>query len=187
MLITTKIVRGCLLLVLVGLFLNTNTCRGKSVQTVQQQISPDCYAPSGKTCRWYRHCLEQRHSCEQSSSPYAIAFAEHFCLRFDKMYGTFSTKGQQWIDATRKCLQVAMVPLLNSTWSPTCKEIRNFAFASHSPCYVSSSSEGHSICRLPFFDWLRVFRTIKSAFIKVAIPTLGGALETVKGCVLQGK
>lgn len=160
---------------------------GKSLQLVEDQLASDCFNPSGENCNWYKECLEKRYQCEKTSYPYAISFAEHFCSRFGTMYNSFSAKGKQWIDATRKCLQVALVPLLDPSKVPTCKEIRRFAFKSHTPCYVTPSPQGPSMCDLPFTDWLHVFHTIKSAFFKAAIPSIQGAFGTLGRCVSQGK
>lgn len=187
MFLASKSPLAYVLLVLTGFAFIYLSCGKPLTEDAEDQLSADCFAPFGANCDWYRKCLEKRYKCEQTPFPYAISFAEHFCLKFDKMYNSFTAKGQNWVDATRKCLQVALVPLLNpSSQEPTCQEIRTFAFNSHTPCYVSPAPQ-ISVCRLPFLDWLRVFHTIKSAFIKVTIPSVQGAIGTLKGCIKQGK
>ena len=75
-------------------------------------LPPECYSPSGDSCDWYRNCLEKKHPCEASSNAYAITYAEKFCRLFNEKRAKFSADGQKWMDGVRKCLQVALVPLM---------------------------------------------------------------------------
>ena len=140
-----------------------------------------CSSPNGTSCNWYLDCLEKRYPCRGQPADYAIKYAKHFCQLYDKSYNTFSTYGQTWIDSVRKCLQVALVPLLRPFSKTTCSGIQTAAFASHTCCYTGgsscSASGAPSICSLPIADWWKVFWTIKSSFIMSTI----SAAESFKG------
>lgn len=135
-----------------------------------------CYTPSGKSCDWYRECLEKKYPCESSSSPYAIRYAEKFCNIYNKRYSLFSSSGQKWIDGVRKCLQDVLVPLLRSAITPTCRNIRQTAFSSHTPCYLNPGKGAPSICDLGCYEYFKIFWTIKGSF--TASDT---AWESIKG------
>lgn len=71
-----------------------------------------CYSPSRDSCDWYRNFLEQRYSSEATTNAYAIRYAEKFCKLYDYRYTLLSADGQKWVDVVRKCLKLALVPLL---------------------------------------------------------------------------
>ena len=126
-----------------------------------------CYSPSGDSCDWYRNCLEKKYPCEDTSNAYAIKYAEKFCRLYDDRYSIFSSEGRKWVDAVRKCLQVSLVPILRPWYKLSCKDIRQRAFASHTPCYLNPDKDAPSICDLGFKDFLQIFLTIKRSFIQL--------------------
>ncbi|XP_029190324.2 uncharacterized protein LOC114957145 isoform X1 [Acropora millepora] len=130
-------------------------------------LPPHCYSPSGDSCDWYRNCLERKYPCEDTSNAYAITYAEKFCRLYDERYFSFSVAGQKWMNAVRKCLQVYLVPLLRSWVKPTCQEIREKAFASHTPCYLYPDKDAPSVCDLSCFYVFKIFFTIKGSFINM--------------------
>ena len=144
-------------------------------------LPPDCYSPSGDSCDWYRNCLEKKYPCEDTSNAYAIRYAERFCRLYDERYFSFSAAGQKWMNAVRKCLQVYLVPLLRPWVKPTCQEIREKAFASHTPCYLYPDKDAPSVCDLSCFDFFKIFFTIKGSFINM--DTAG---ESFKGMLTIG-
>ena len=131
-------------------------------------LPPECYSPSGDSCDWYRNCLERKYPCEATSNGYAVKYAEHFCKLYDQNFGKFSQTGKNWVNGVRKCLQVSLVPLLRP-WAddPTCEEIREKAFASHTPCYLNPGNGVSSVCDLDCSDYFQIFWTIKGSFVKV--------------------
>lgn len=148
----------------------------------------DCFSPDGSSCNWYIDCLERRYPCQGTSAGYALEYATKFCNLYTDRKDKFSSNGQRWIDAVRKCLQVELVPLIRPFQNANCSTIRDKAFASHTPCYLNPSSSAPSLCDLPALDWLRVFWTIKSAFIaskSIALASLQGAYETFKSCKID--
>lgn len=162
----------------------TDDCSCKDVSTTPNpytgspttRLPPACYSPSGDSCEWYRNCLEKKYPCEVTSNGYAIRYAEKFCGLYDKRYSLFSSEGRKWVDAVRKCLQVSLVPLLRPWYSLTCQEIRQKAFASHTPCYLNPDKDAPSICDLDCSDYFKIFWTIKGSFVK-----MDTAWESIKG------
>lgn len=160
------------------------SCNSSSPSTVSPTTSlpPECYSPSGDSCDWYRNCLEKKYPCEATSNAYSIRYAEKFCSLFEKRRATFNADGQKWMDGVRKCLQVALVPLLRPWANPTCKEIREKAFASHTPCYLKPDKDVPSVCDLDYFQYVQIFWTIKGSFFK-----LDTAWESLKGLLDIGR
>ena len=139
-------------------------------------LPPECFSPSGDSCDWYRNCLEKKYPCEATSNAYAIRYAEKFCSLFDERRAKFSADGQKWMDGVRKCLQVALVPLLRPWAKPTCEEIREEAFTSHTPCYLKPDKDVPSICDLDYLQYYKIFWTIRGSFAE-----LDTAWESLKG------
>ncbi|KAL9982541.1 hypothetical protein ACROYT_G004595 [Oculina patagonica] len=139
-------------------------------------LPSECHSPSGDSCEWYRDCLEKKYPCEATSNAYAIKYAQTFCKLYGKRYSSFSPDAQKWVDGVRKCLQVVLVPLLRPGTKPTCQEIREKAFASHTPCYLHPAKDVPSICDLSCGEYFKIFWTIKGSFTQ-----LDTALESIKG------
>ncbi|XP_078357848.1 uncharacterized protein LOC144642693 isoform X1 [Oculina patagonica] len=149
---------------------------GWAAQYNKSLLPEECDSPSGDSCDWYQNCLEKKYPCEASSYPYAITYAEKYCRLFLERRNKFSADAQKWMDGVRKCLQVALVPLLRTDNKPTCKEIREIAFASHTPCYLRPGKDLPSICDLSNWQRWKIFWTIKRSFIQ-----RGTKLESLKG------
>ena len=141
-----------------------------------------CYSPDGTDCGWYRQCLAKMFPCT-GQAEYAISYGEKFCNLYNQSTLHFSQKALQWIDAARKCLQVALVPVLHlCRLKPTCEEIKTMAFDSHVPCYVEPYL-GFSVCNLSPVDWARIFWTIKSSFLPGSfVKTFQASLLTAFDC-----
>uniref|UniRef100_A0A7M5V653 Uncharacterized protein n=1 Tax=Clytia hemisphaerica TaxID=252671 RepID=A0A7M5V653_9CNID len=167
-------------------------CRCQLDGKVPDETLPSwCYSPSGDSCNWYRDCLHKYQDCSNTNAFYAIEYGEHFCQAYDKSRSRFSYRGQQWVDAARKCLQVALVPMLRWNNKPSCAEVEQEAFDSHSCCYLAGPScvkaGTPSICDISVSDWGIVFSTIKESIIpfsKHGAPweTLKGLVTTMAGC-----
>ncbi|KAL9982549.1 hypothetical protein ACROYT_G004606, partial [Oculina patagonica] len=139
-------------------------------------LPPECYSPSGDSCNWYRNCLEKKYPCEATSNAYAIKYAETFCKLYDDRYSVLSEDAKKWVDGVRKCLQVALVPLMRPWNNPTCEEIRETALATHTPCYLNPGKDVPSICDLGYLQYWKIFWTIKLSFF-----VLDTAWESIKG------
>jgi len=126
-------------------------------------LKPGCYSPDGTDCHWYRQCLHKMYDCT-GQAEYAISYGEKFCNLYSQSGLKFSPKALQWIDAVRKCLQVALVPELRLCQvQPTCEDIKTKAFDSYVPCYLTSYGS-FSVCSISSSNWARIFWTVKSNF-----------------------
>ena len=152
--------------------------------TVKVPLPAWCYSPDGRSCNWYTDCLNKAYpKCEDDKDEYAIKFAEKFCKLYDKNYKDFSTEGKKWVDAVRKCLQVKLVPLIDTTREKSCAELKSEAFKTHTPCYLNPDQSSLSYCDLSIADQMTVFWTIKSAYIDAFGSSLKGMLEVLAGCI----
>ena len=139
-------------------------------------LPQECESPKGDSCDWYRNCLEKRYPCEDTSNAYAIKYAEKFCRLYENRSSLFSPEGRKWVEAVRKCLQVSLVPILRPWYKFSCEDIRQWAFDSHTPCYLDPDEGAPSICDLDCQDFFKIFWTIKGSFIQ-----LDTFWETLKG------
>ncbi|XP_025084778.1 uncharacterized protein LOC112558513 [Pomacea canaliculata] len=173
-----------LLVTAVVLFLLSSSANARVTrQKRQTTISSSCYSPTGRDCYWYRNCLEKRVPCQGTSDDYAIAYAEKFCNVFGSNYNRFSSQGKQWVDAVRKCLQVALVPLLRA--APPCRQIKSTAFNSHFPCYMTPGGGALGVCDLPVSDILVIQDIISSAWVSESRESLKGAALVTGGCTFH--
>ena len=136
-----------------------------------------CYSPSGSSCHWYRYCIDRYYpSCKDTSNAYTIRYAEKFCNLYEGRKDLFSSEGQKWVDAARRCLQVNLVPLIRPWISATCPQVREWALAYQTPCYLGPDQNVSSICDLNCMDYFRIFWAIRGSFSK-----LDTAWESIKG------
>ncbi|XP_062587431.1 uncharacterized protein LOC134249092 [Saccostrea cucullata] len=139
----------------------------QALLTNKTQLPSHCFSPSGKDCNWYRGCLERRFPCKQSQqTSYAINNGDKFCNLYEEHYKKFSIMGQQWIDAVRGCLQVALVPLLRPYFNISCNDIKQTAFDSHVECYTNPRKNAPSVCDLTMSDKFQIgFTVIPGLFV----------------------
>ncbi|CAC5403948.1 unnamed protein product [Mytilus coruscus] len=114
-------------------------------------------------------------------------FATKFCNLYKEHYRKFTSNGQIWINAVRKCLQVKMVQILRPWRSLSCKDIKELACASHVPCYVRLDDNRHRIyiCNLGSLDFFSVFWTVKAGLVMSvdsSLETINGFWNTMKQC-----
>ena len=163
-------------------------CRcSPSTTLMPTMLRPRCFSPRGNSCKWYRKCLEVRYNCRKTKHDYAIKFGEKFCKLYSTNYNDFSSLGQSWIDAVRKCLQVKLVPYLWPWVSTTCKELHGTAFKSHTPCYLSPdpANKAPSICDLSCADIWKVFWLVAidgEALKSEPLKTIEQMLDVAVGC-----
>ncbi len=140
-----------------------------------------CFHPEGTGCEWYSKCLEKRYPCGDSPHPYASKYAQPACENYYERSDFFSSEGQQWFKTASYCLKTDLVPYLyKSAGSLTCKELQDFAFASHARCYVHPG-RNLSVCTLGLLDWAQVFWTLKGyVFTPGAFFTI---FEIIIGCI----
>ena len=126
--------------------------------------------------------FQKRHSCSGTGYEYAVDYALKFCNLYSENQHMFLPKGQRWINAVRKCLQVKLVPFLRPYVKINCAKIQAFAFRTHTPCYLHPYPGGPSICDLDCVEWAKVFWTIKGAYITATSESLRGMWSVTKGC-----
>ena len=144
----------------------------------------DCRNPDGRSCGWYKSCLERYKPC--GANGYAIKYADHFCRRYDTNYNKFSTYGKRWVSAVKNCLQKELAPYLSKSIS--CSKLKQAAFESHVPCYVDPTGTGSpTYCKLSTWDHVQVLNTIKGAFLTELKATVGGGWDTAVACLNKGK
>ena len=145
------------------------------------QIHKLCIELAGKSCPWYRQCLERLRPCAGTPDDYAIAYAEKYCNLYDQRARYFSETGQTWIVGTRRCVQIVLLPHLIPFQPWSCAAIKQTAFDSHPACYVRPGRGYPSFCELPCNDWIQAFWTIKSVFVS------GEAWSTLTGMNLLNR
>ena len=142
-----------------------------------------CHSPDGTNCSWYRECLSKAYpQCKDDHDEYAIQYAEKFCTLYNESFKNFSWQGRNWVNAVRKCLQLKLVPVIDTTRQKTCTELKSAAFETHTPCYLDPDPSAPSYCDLSIGDKWEVFWTIKSAFVDAFGPSLKGLYDVMAGC-----
>ena len=140
-------------------------------------LPQQCYSPGADlSCYWYRNCLEKKHFCKPPGNAYVIRYAERFCRVFEEQQAKLSLDAKKWMEAVRKCQQVAMVPLLRDSEDQICSEIREKAHASYIQCYLNPGEGAMSICDVSCWEHSKIFWAIKGSFHK-----LDTAWESLKG------
>ena len=139
-------------------------------------LPQQCYSLAGNlSCYWYRNCLEKKHFCKPSGNAYVIRYAERFCRVFEEQKAKLSPDAQKWMEAVRKCQQVAMVPLLRDSEDQTCNQVRVKALASYTQCYLNPGEGAKSICDVFCWDHFKIFWAIRGSFLK--LDTAWGSLK----------
>ncbi|CAF4455417.1 unnamed protein product [Rotaria sp. Silwood2] len=169
------------------LVIDTCACNDSSLIPAST-LPTECLSPDGSSCDWYKNCLEREYSCQGTPTEHVLTYATAFCELYTKHKDIFSGQAQQWINDARKCLQMALVPFVRPFLNYNCQAIRDKAFTSYKPCYLRPYPEAASICHMTRRDWLRVFWTLKSAFIAstpIAYSSLQKAIDTFNECSMD--
>ncbi|CAF2617863.1 unnamed protein product [Rotaria sp. Silwood2] len=169
------------------LVIDTCACNDSSLIPAST-LPTECLSPDGSSCDWYKNCLEREYSCQGTPTQHVLTYATAFCELYTKHKDIFSGQAQQWINDARKCLQMALVPFVRPFLNYNCQAIRDKAFTSYKPCYLRPYPEAASICHMTRRDWLRVFWTLKSAFIAstpIAYGSLQKAIDTFNECSMD--
>lgn len=146
-----------------------------------------CYSPDRTKCTWYQQCLKQRYSCnENGDKDYGIKYAETFCKLYTNHYSWYSSAARQWINGTRECLEISLVPLLRPWQTKSCSILKEKAFASLKSCYKSSGQTKTSFCSLLFTDQMKVFWTIKAGLTSTFTPSLKETWDILSACRNNG-
>ena len=146
----------------------------------------ECLSPDGSNCDWYKNCLEQKYSCQGTSTEYLLMYANIFCNLYIKYKGVFTDRALRWINDGRRCLQLSLVPFVRPFINGTCQDIHDAAHDAYKPCNLKPYPEEGSICDITRRDWLRAFWMMKSEY-SISVPTaayvsLQDALDTFYEC-----
>ena len=170
-----------------GTVLSSCRCSGPaSPPTDIPSLAPQCFSPPGDSCQWYRQCLNERYNCTGSRYDYAIGYGKKFCDLFGTGYNQFGSVAREWVDATRKCLQVELVSFLRPWVTATCMDIYDDAFSTHPGCYLAPANGAPSICHLPCTDLWKIFWLVSfegGALLSEPIETSTQMLQVAIGCL----
>ena len=117
--------------------------------------SAQCVNSTSPTCGVYESCFSTRCSCSSSPFEYFKSYGKKYCEVFLDL-PNLSSAGKAWRNATLRCLQEEIVPLLPKDGESDkcdCKDMQERAFDSHVACYTQATN---SICALPASDWLAI-------------------------------
>ncbi|XP_062604213.1 uncharacterized protein LOC134266011, partial [Saccostrea cucullata] len=162
--------------------ISTCQCDTDSSTSVKSIVPLHCYIPSGKSCSWYRECLETRIPCQSTNHKYALEYAEKYCERYEHNYAGFSLQGKAWVDAVRKCLQERLVFALFPQKTVSCENLKAEAFLSHIDCYQNPAPDVR-FCDLSLNDQMRVFWTIKGALLSEFKKTVSSGWKVILSCM----
>lgn len=169
-----------------GTVLSPCRCSGPASPTNLSSLTPQCFSPPGNSCQWYRQCLNKRYNCAGTRYDYAIGYGKKFCELFGTGYDQFGSIAREWIDATRKCLQVELVSFLRPWVKATCMDVYDGAFSTHPGCYLEPAEGAPSICHLPCTDLWKIFWLVSfegGALLSEPIETSVQMLQVALGCL----
>jgi hypothetical protein len=108
------------------------------LQTTAQDpaIPSECLKPVGYDCSFYKRCLEYYHECiivEQIAAPK--------CEEYKQIEEQFSSKGKEWSEKVRSCLQLQTARHILARYGSnfTCHNIESKFFSDHVPCYIKTN------------------------------------------------
>ncbi|KAF2470214.1 uncharacterized protein BDR25DRAFT_304149 [Lindgomyces ingoldianus] len=158
----------------------SNHCPGDSTIKccVKSESSnkPSCSNPAENTCTFYPDCLETKVKC--GAAGYPLGYGLKYCKLFTAAAPGFSSAGKAWITKTMLCLQRNLVPYATGEQAASCPALKEFAFATHPGCYVSSG-----VCALPPTDWDNIISTVSLKELFGSVDALKATLQTAGDCV----
>lgn len=107
--------------------------------------------------------LQKLLPCSDDSNVYAVDLGEQMCTLFEQHSTSFDDVSHQWLMVARKCLQVSLADVVRLSRNPTCQNIKEKAFDSHSKCFLHLNDGISSVCDIGYENWLRILVTVDSA------------------------
>lgn len=119
-----------------------------------------CVNTMTPTCDVYQSCFAKYCPCQNSPDEYFLSYGKKYCTKFLDN-AELSAEGKKWRDSTLRCLQEAIVPVLQISEHPTCNcgNMKDFAFQSHVSCYTKP---GASMCSLGALDMLKIVAVVET-------------------------
>ena len=121
---------------------------------IKQQLIRLNTTINDQSCSFYAN-VENLMPCGDDG--YTLGFAHHYCQIYLDNRDDFSDKA--WQDATRFCLQTKLYEYVGTQQDyPSCKELQDFGFGSHVPCYEKPDETRPklSFCGLPVMDKTKI-------------------------------
>lgn len=87
------------------------------------------------------------------------------------------------MDATRKCMQMTLVPYIRPWQKASCETLNEKAFKSQRTCYLNPGQDKTSYCDLSITDQMRVFWTLKSGMALTFTPSLEARWNILLDCL----
>ena len=117
-----------------------------------------CLELNGSNCQWYKECFNEVYrSCEHENQ-YLINFLQSFCEMPEREFKGLSSNVTQWLDATRRCIQLEILQLINSTKNvESCMSIRSLVLNHYKKCYLTPDELSLPYCSLPREDRMMIF------------------------------
>ncbi|PVD34636.1 hypothetical protein C0Q70_05913 [Pomacea canaliculata] len=125
----------------------SSDCQCTSTSTPSPTLSSECYSPSGTDCGWYLTCLERKLGCSGGLDSYVMAFSQKLCALAEGKDTGVTETGLKWLNATRRCIQVELAPLLLPYESFTCSDVSAHAYEKQAGCYSKPYQSDYGICR----------------------------------------
>ena len=121
---------------------------------------------SNTSCEFYSN-LENVTRC--GSNGYVDKFILKYCLAYLNQQDKFID--QSWMSAVRVCLQQLMLNHLRTDLDPSCSQIKQWGFDSHTSCYLHPDPDQSNIsfCNLPKEDIFKVIWIAKGAAFEPAV------------------
>ncbi|XP_028396523.1 uncharacterized protein LOC114520456 isoform X2 [Dendronephthya gigantea] len=104
-------------------------------------VPSSCYTPDANNCTWYKQCLNRAFPSCDNDNKETIKFLTEFCSFNQKKLSVLSSRGNQWLEATVKCVKRKLTPLLASDEQvKNCEDIRTTVMERYSQCYREPKS-----------------------------------------------
>ncbi|RMJ25355.1 hypothetical protein PHISP_03797 [Aspergillus sp. HF37] len=108
-----------------------------------------------------------------------MGYGYKYCEKFQEERARLSDAGQEWMVDVMLCLQRKLISQATGTSNiTTCAELKDYAFSTHSQCYVDSG-----FCALPPTDWLAVIEIVSLETMLESFDSLSATTDTAGECV----
>ena len=149
-------------------------------------LNARCLNTETPSCSVYESCFADLCPCFDSEYEYFTSYGKKYCEAFLDL-STLSSAGKLWRDATLRCLQEKIVPILpinKASDNCECESIQTKSFDFHVSCYTQSHA---SICDLPVGDWWEILEATEPVKNLKDSKSRKQMLEVAKICYPQVK
>lgn len=204
-----KLVVICLfLLYSVSAFARPETCSEGFVKIISDELDRFNAAPinicshenqhnqingckaSNANCKFYECFNSLYPDCDNNKgvANYAWSYGRFYCNKYRCItYDNFTDNvAKQWMEDVMQCLQEALEPYsLPGKHFGSCKELSDYAFDSHKPCYLGQGKKKKffSLCDISTWNQIQVMRTVwKGVNSK---KSLDQSIDVATNCAVQ--